>query len=70
MTKMEKYFIYVEHEEYDIPNCLLEFKTLESAQSYLLKNFKDDKKMRLFKGTEIWWMYQEQIHITKQEEMK
>ncbi len=70
MSKVDKYFIYVEHEEYDIQNCLLDFETLESAQSFLLRNFKGDKKMRLFKGTEIGWMYQEQIHIAKQEEKK
>lgn len=70
MSKADKYFIYVEYREDAMLSSLLEFKTLESAQSFLLKNFKNDKKMRLFKGTEIGWMYQEQIHIARQEEEK
>ena len=67
---MDKYYIYIEYKEDAMLNSLLDFKTLESAQSFLLKNFKSDKKMRLFKGTKIGWMYQEQIHIAKQEEKK
>ena len=61
---MSEYYVYVEYEEHDMSNCLLNFTTLEGAKSWMLNNFKNHNKMRLLEGAEIHFMYQEQIHIT------
>jgi len=67
---MDKYFVYIEWGEYDIPNNLINFSTLEGAKSWILTNREEDSKMTLFWGREVHFEYKEEIKIKSEKSGK